>query len=361
MFFKNSLKTATSAVLAFALLPIAGLFPTLAAADPPELAQPIRSQQIKQPVLPTGPDGEVYETLPVLAGLSKYFETMNVSSAASGAYSFTAEQFALIYDKDAYLALNPDVAEAYGANDSKVLDHFLTKGINEGRVASTTFDVNSYFLQYPDLRQQFGLDYPRYYHHYVNIGIGEGRNPVGYSDPSAVGEAAIRGRSSASVEQMAASFRASGHAFPMATYARYGASSIEEFCTILFEEATAEGVRAEVVFAQCMHETGWLQFYGDVSGSQCNFAGLGVYGGSQGVVFNDWGTDSVRKGLRAQIQHLMAYCSTDKLANDCVDPRFSLITRGCAPTVYDLGGKWAVPGTNYGNAIMSIVADVLAR
>lgn len=361
MILSKALKTTTAALLALALLPIAGLFPTLAAADPPEVAQPTRSTSIFQPTLPVSEDGEVYETLPVLAGLTKFLETLDVSSTASGEYSFTAEQFALIYDKDAYLALNPDVAAAYGGNDSKVLDHFLTQGINEGRVASTTFDVNSYFLQNADLRAKFGLDMPRYYHHYVNLGIMEGRSPVGYSDPSAVGDAAIRGRSKGSVAQMAATFKASGHAFPMATFARYGASSIEEFCTILFEEATAEGVRAEVVFAQCMHETGWLQFYGDVSGSQCNFAGLGVYGGSQGVVFNDWGTDSVRKGLRAQIQHLMAYCSTEKLANECVDPRFSLITRGCAPTVYDLGGKWAVPGTNYGNAIMNIVADVLAR
>ncbi|MFR7670609.1 MAG: glucosaminidase domain-containing protein [Collinsella sp.] len=42
--------------------------------------------------------------------------------------------------------------------------------------------------------------------------------------------------------------------------------------------ASSEGVRPEVVFAQAMLETGWLQFGGSVSADQCNFAGLGATG-----------------------------------------------------------------------------------
>lgn len=58
-----------------------------------------------------------------------------------------------------------------------------------------------------------------------------------------------------------------------------------------------------------------------------------------GVVFED-----VRMGLRAQVQYLKAYASTDDLVNECVDPRFDLVTRGIAPTLEELNGRWAVPG-----------------
>jgi N-acetylmuramoyl-L-alanine amidase len=37
-----------------------------------------------------------------------------------------------------------------------------------------------------------------------------------------------------------------------------------------------------------------------------------------------------------------------------VDPRFSLVTRGSAKNWTDLNGKWAVPGTTYGQSILSV-------
>ena len=39
-----------------------------------------------------------------------------------------------------------------------------------------------------------------------------------------------------------------------------------------YEEATEEGVRPEVAFAQAMKETGWLQYGGDMQITQYNFA-----------------------------------------------------------------------------------------
>ena len=68
---------------------------------------------------------------------------------------------------------------------------------------------------------------------------------------------------------------------------------------------------------------------------QNNFAGLGTTGG--GVAGASFTT--VREGIRAQIQHLKAYGSKDALKNECVDPRFSLVTRGSAPYVEWLGQK----------------------
>jgi hypothetical protein len=106
-----------------------------------------------------------------------------------------------------------------------------------------------------------------------------------------------------------------------------------------------------VLYGQVMYETGWLQFGGDVSADQCNFGGLGATGGGAGgATFPD-----VRTGLRAQVQHLKAYASTDALNNECVDPRFNLVTRGIAPTLEDLNGRWAVPGTTYGQDIAKII------
>lgn len=111
------------------------------------------------------------------------------------------------------------------------------------------------------------------------------------------------------------------------------ADTIEEFCEILYEEAVDEGVRPEVVFAQSMNETGWLQFGGDVKIEQFNFAGLGATGGGvAGAQF-----ESVRQGLRAQVQHLKAYATDEKPKKEIVDPRYNLVTKGTAPYVEWLG------------------------
>jgi uncharacterized protein YjdB/N-acetylmuramoyl-L-alanine amidase len=161
----------------------------------------------------------------------------------------------------------------------------------------------------------------------------------------------IMGASQKTASQMAALYKKLGKSFPSSVYSSRGASTIDEFCQILYEEATTEGVRAEVVFAQAMYETGWLQFGGSVKAEQCNFAGMGAVDSSAGgATF-----DNVRTGLRAQVQHLKAYASTEALKNACVDPRFKYVTRGVASDLADLNGRWAVPGTTYGQSIKSIM------
>lgn len=164
----------------------------------------------------------------------------------------------------------------------------------------------------------------------------------------------IMGRSKATASSMARAFRNSGSSYPD-VYASKGAAKIDDFCRIVVEEANAEGVRAEIVFAQAMHETGWLKFGGSVKLAQCNFAGLGATGGDAGgASFKD-----VRTGIRAQVQHLKAYASTAKLNRACVDPRFNYVKRGSAALLFDLNGKWAVPGTTYGQSILRIVNTVV--
>lgn len=180
--------------------------------------------------------------------------------------------------------------------------------------------------------------------------------PMAYeNDPS------IMGTSQTTVEQMVAWYKSKNKAYPSSVYTQYGAATIEDFCRITFEEANAEGVRAEVVFAQSMKETGWLQFGGQVKNWQCNFAGIGATdGGAGGADFSGYGANGVRTGLRAQVQHLKAYASTAGLNQTCVDPRFSLVSRGVAPTVKGLAGKWAT-ATDYGDGLTKLINELLNR
>lgn len=144
--------------------------------------------------------------------------------------------------------------------------------------------------------------------------------------------------------------------------AKGGASTINQFAQIFYEEATAEGVRAEVAFTQCMKETGFLKYGGDVLPNQYNFAGIGVTGAVHGASFSN-----VRMGIRAQIQHLKAYGSISLLTNPCVDPRFNLVKRGSAQYVEWLGIKenpngygWAT-SKSYGHDIVSMVNTLLKK
>lgn len=144
--------------------------------------------------------------------------------------------------------------------------------------------------------------------------------------------------------------------------AKGGASTINQFAQIFYEEATAEGVRAEVAFTQCMKETGFLKYGGDVLPNQYNFAGIGATGAVHGASFSN-----VRMGIRAQIQHLKAYGSVSPLTNQCVDPRFNLVKRGSAQYVEWLGIKenpngygWAT-SKSYGHDIVSMVNTLLKK
>lgn len=112
---------------------------------------------------------------------------------------------------------------------------------------------------------------------------------------------------------------------------------------IFLEEGEKEGVRGDGAFCQSLIETGYFKFGGDVQPDQHNYAGLGATGGVPGISFPD-----DRTGIRAQIQHLKAYATTAPLIQECVDPRYKYVAKGCAPTFEQLSGKWAVPGYSRG-------------
>ena len=170
---------------------------------------------------------------------------------------------------------------------------------------------------------------------------------------------AIMGKAQATAQQMAL-FCRSKNSTPQLT-----SCSLEQLAEMFIEEGEAEGVRGDVAFAQSLHETGYFKFGGIVLPTQNNYAGIGALNGNatgQAASFPD-----PRTGVRAQIQHLKAYASTEALVNECVDPRFSLVVRGVAPYVEWLGAAdnpqgrgWAVPGAGYGANIVKLLGQILA-
>lgn len=127
-----------------------------------------------------------------------------------------------------------------------------------------------------------------------------------------------------------------------------------------YEEAAREGIRPDVAFAQALHETGNFGYGGDVVPLQNNYCGLGTTGGGvKGAWF-----ESAQIGIRAQIQHLLAYATTRPPSLVIVDPRYELVKNserfGQSVTWTDLNGKWAVPGKTYGQKILIIHAKIVA-
>ena len=103
------------------------------------------------------------------------------------------------------------------------------------------------------------------------------------------------------------------------------------------EEAAAEGVNHDTAFAQMCLETGFLHYGGLVTPEMNNFCGLGAIGPQEpGLSFPD-----PRTGVRAHIQHLKAYASTEPLNNALVDPRYRYVKLGSSPTIHGLSGTWA--------------------
>lgn len=133
---------------------------------------------------------------------------------------------------------------------------------------------------------------------------------------------------------------------------------INRFIDILFEEAALENIRPDIVFAQMMLETGWLTFQYTVQENQNNLGGIGATGGGvRGNLF-----PSLRIGIRANVQHLVAYASTRTLNGTRVDPRFIFVPRGSAPFVEYLGypknptgAGWAM-SSQYGYKVLDIIS-----
>ena len=307
-----------------------------------------------------GNDLKSYYMHYINSGKSEGRKATGVKTLQNPMTVYKGVDYSKVYDYNYYINTYPDIKAAFKGDEKQTLEHFVVCGMKEGRQGKASFNVRYYRANYGDLTVVFGNNLPAYYIHYISDGSREKRVADRLLDAS-VGSTAIMGDPNTTVAQMAAYYKAKA-SYP-SFYANSDAPTIEAFCQIYYEECRAEGVRADVAFCQAMKETGFLRYGGQVSIEQYNFAGLGATDdGAAGASFG-----SVREGIRAQVQHLKAYASTDSLKNACVDTRFSYVTRKSAPYVEWLGiqenpnGKGWATAKGYGYSIINDYMAVLRK
>ena len=128
--------------------------------------------------------------------------------------------------------------------------------------------------------------------------------------------------------------------------------SPQELVSYYYEEGSRTGIRPDIAFAQALKETGYFRYGGTVIPAQNNYCGLGTTSATvQGAYFA-----TPRLGVKAYIQHLLAYASVEPPQDNIVDPRYDLVRRSYGSNTLtqwkDLNGRWAVPGVGYGQSIL---------
>jgi hypothetical protein len=116
------------------------------------------------------------------------------------------------------------------------------------------------------------------------------------------------------------------------------------------EEGLSEGVNYDLAFCQMCWETNFLNVEKYPQLLENNFANLGE--GDRNLQLASFA--DLRLGIRAHIQHLKAYASTEPLTQEVVDPRFHLVKRGIASRVSELSGRWSAD-LDYGDKIMAVL------
>jgi Mannosyl-glycoprotein endo-beta-N-acetylglucosaminidase len=161
--------------------------------------------------------------------------------------------------------------------------------------------------------------------------------------------------------------------------------SPQQLAQLYLDEGNLVGVRGDLAFAQSVLETGWFAYPGSpdqntvpVSTSTSwpgyvlprdhNYAGLGAFPGSD--VYMRQPTPQL--GVRAQLQHLRNFADPSSRSTNLWAPFVSrpgydatafdtFPLKGSAPHWVDLDGRWAVPGTTYGQTILSIYNSMRAH
>lgn len=156
--------------------------------------------------------------------------------------------------------------------------------------------------------------------------------PKGYKDIT------IKGKAQATKKQAAQLIAANNKNLPIGC-------SVGEIVDLYWEEAEREGIRPDLALSQALLETGYFNFGGAVEPWQHNFCGLGTIGGGvQGAAFK-----TPREGVRAHIQHLLAYASHDLPKTKLIDPRYDKahnlrLQNGLITKWSGLNWTWAMGG-----------------
>lgn len=281
---------------------------------------------------------------------SPYQDCMNRKSSDSYNYNKDTHDYVTPYDADTDkisrrtgTSLTVHWYPVYGADGYEVLN-------TKGRVVKTIagMDVNQVTIT--------GLKSDTKYTYTVRA-YKKKNGGYTYSKKSKKASGAtgyqISGKSSVSAKQMARYYKSKRSDYPSA-YKSLGASTINDFTRIVAKEAKRYNIKAEVLFAQMMNETGFLKFGGDVSVYQCNFGGVGATGnGASGIDFRSYARDhykafgyksasqagrhAIEVGIRSQAMHLALYAGAIDKIDDTIDPRGKYVRVGNAPYVQWLG------------------------
>ncbi len=131
---------------------------------------------------------------------------------------------------------------------------------------------------------------------------------------------------------------------------------IKDFAQLYIDEAGMEGINSDIAFSQMCLETGFLRFGNLVQPEWHNYCGLGALGPEQpGERF-----ETKELGVRAHIQHLQAYSTTEevKLKNELVDPRYNWVHKTKLVTdIFGLTGTWATD-PNYAAKIERLLQEL---
>ncbi|MEG1726551.1 MAG: glucosaminidase domain-containing protein [Acidaminococcaceae bacterium] len=135
--------------------------------------------------------------------------------------------------------------------------------------------------------------------------------------------------------------------------------SVEKIVDYYYEESTKEGLRADLVLSQALLETGFFTFNGTVKPEQNNFCGLGT----TSAIVKGASFKTPQLGVRAHVQHLLAYTAERLPKSKIVDPRYDLVHRmrknaGFYTKWYDLNGKWAM-SPEYSEKIFDVRSKML--
>ncbi len=130
---------------------------------------------------------------------------------------------------------------------------------------------------------------------------------------------------------------------------------------IFWKLAPSAGVDPVVAYCQSAKETGYGKFGGVLNETFRNPCGLKTKSGGANndpnahQRFNSW-----EEGIQAQIDHLALYAGAAGYPKaGTPDPRHFPYLKGTAPTVEQLGGKWA-PSASYGTDIVAMMNKLKA-
>ena len=139
--------------------------------------------------------------------------------------------------------------------------------------------------------------------------------------------------------------------FFMANNPKANKKEVSRLAQYYVAEGAYEGINSDIAFVQMCLETGFLTYGGLVTEDMNNFCGLGA------IDKNNTGErfPSPQLGVRAHIQHLHAYGTTEPLKGTLIDMRYKYVQpKGKSPTIAGLSGTWAADRA-YGDKLQRLL------